>query len=196
LLAIADCLIPIALLSKDIDMLSYLVAGPASEPVTLAQARAFLRLDDTAEDGLLTTLVAAARIHLESITGRALLSQTWRLVLDDWPTGGVVTLPVSPLLSLASITAYDEEGEAHTVPLAQFEAESRVTPARLLLPPTVDGIPAAPRARLGIEVDYVAGFGEDADDLPAPMLGMSSASTRSKPIRLERAPGAVPGDHR
>jgi uncharacterized phiE125 gp8 family phage protein len=146
-------------------MISYLLAGPAEEPVSLAEARAFLRLDTEAEDGLVSTLVAAARLHVESVTGRALVSQSWRLVLDAWPEGGVVTLPVSPLVSLTAITAFDEDGDDHLVPLAQFEAPTAVTPARLILPRTVDGMPAL-RQRFGIEIDYVAGFGA-AIDVPS-----------------------------
>ena len=69
-------------------MISYLLAGPAGEPVSLAEAKAFLRLDSDAEDGLLATLIAAARLHIESVSGKALLRQTWRLVLDDWPAEG------------------------------------------------------------------------------------------------------------
>jgi len=146
-------------------MISYLLAGPAEEPVSLAEARAFLRLDSEAEDGLVSTLVAAARLHVESVTGRALVNQSWRLVLDAWPTDCVVTLPVSPLVSLTAITAYDEDGDDHAVPMAQFEAAAGVTPARLNLPRTVAGMPVL-RERFGIEVDYVAGFGE-ADDVPS-----------------------------
>jgi len=146
-------------------MISYLLAGPAEEPVSLAEARAFLRLDSEAEDGLVSTLVAAARLHVESVTGRALVNQSWRLVLDAWPTDCVVTLPVSPLVSLTAITAYDEDGDDHAVPMAQFEAATGVTPARLILPRTVAGMPVL-RERFGIEVDYVAGFGE-ADDVPS-----------------------------
>ena len=146
-------------------MISYLLAGPAEEPVSLAEARAFLRLDSEAEDGLVSTLVAAARLHVESVTGRALVNQSWRLVLDAWPTDCVVTLPVSPLVSLTAITAYDEDGDDHPLPMAQFEAAAGVTPARLNLPRTVAGMPVL-RERFGIEVDYVAGFGE-ADDVPS-----------------------------
>jgi uncharacterized phiE125 gp8 family phage protein len=146
-------------------MISYLLAGPATEPVTLAEAKAWLRLDGGDEDGLVTTLIAAARIHIESTTGRAMLTQSWRVVLDGWPLDRTVTLPVAPLQTLTEIRAYDADGAFTTIALAQFQAESAVAPARLLLPPAITGMPAL-RERLGIEVDYVAGYGDDASAVP------------------------------
>ncbi len=143
-------------------MTSYLLAGAAQEPVSLAQAKAFLRLDDEAEDGLVATLIGAARLHVEGITGRALLGQSWRVVLDQWPENGRVKLPVTPFINVTQITAYDPEGVAHTVPLAQFGSE----PDRLMLPRVVDGVPML-RERHGIEIDYVAGFGTEPEDVPA-----------------------------
>jgi uncharacterized phiE125 gp8 family phage protein len=145
-------------------MISYLLAGPALEPVTLAEAKAFLRVDDGAEDALVATLITAARLHVEATIGRALLSQGWRVVLDWWPAEHVVRLPVGPLLSITAVTAYDEAGGAHVIELAQFSTEA--APARLLLPPTVDGMPVL-RRRQGLEIDYTAGYGNAANDVPA-----------------------------
>lgn len=144
-------------------MISYLLAGPALEPATLAEAKAFLRVDDGAEDGLIATLITAARLHIESTTGRALIAQSWRVVLDRWPDEGVVRLPVAPLISLTAITAYDAGGNAHPIGLSQFQTEA--VPARLLLPQTIEGMPVT-RERQGIEIDYVAGYGSVAEAVP------------------------------
>src|SRR5687768_13698239 len=111
-------------------MTSYLLAGPAEEPVSLVEAKAFLRVDDSAEDGLITTLIGAARLHIEGVTGRALLAQSWRMVLDCWPENRQVKLPVAPFMAVTEITAFDGVGGAHTIGLAQFMSE----PDRLLLP--------------------------------------------------------------
>lgn len=143
-------------------MTSYLLAGPVEEPVSLAEAKAFLKVDDSAEDGLITTLIGAARLHVEGVTGRALLAQSWRIVLDDWPENGVVKLPLSPLLSVTSIAAIDGNGASHDIPLGQFRSE----PDRLLLPRVVVGMPGL-QERNGIEIDYVAGFGSEPEEVPA-----------------------------
>ncbi len=74
-----------------------LIKPPALEPVTLAEVRQFLRLDDDSEDTLLTGLIKAARETLEVQTGLALINQTLRLYLDSWPTSGVVRIAKYPV---------------------------------------------------------------------------------------------------
>ena len=142
-------------------MTSYLLAGPAEEPVSLAEAKAFLKVDDNAEDGLITTLIGAARLHIEGVTGRALMAQSWRIVLDGWPDNGVVRLPVSPLISVTGILATDDHGGSHELALAQFLSE----PDRLIVPRVVVGMPML-QPRQGIEIDYVAGYGTEPEDVP------------------------------
>lgn len=150
-------------------MTSYLLTGPATEPVSLDDAKAYLRVDDTTEDSLVATLITAARIHLESLTGRALIAQTWRLVLDAWPCDGVIGLPVAPLISLTAITAYDPDGNPTTIAMAGIEPAVGATPARLFLPANFHPGPTL-RAHEGIEIDYLAGYGTAASDVPADLV--------------------------
>lgn len=146
-------------------MTSYLLAGPATEPVTLAEAKAFLRVDGTDEDSFIQTLIAAARLHTESVTGRAMISQSWRVVLDAWPEDRRVDLPLAPLRSLTEIRAYDEDGIATTLTLAEFLPETGPAPAAICVPARVSGMSAL-RAANGIEIDYVAGYGDSATSVP------------------------------
>ena len=66
-------------------MPSVLVTAPAAEPLTLAEAKLHLRVDDTADDALIGALITAARQHAEHDTRRALVTQTWKLALDASP---------------------------------------------------------------------------------------------------------------
>lgn len=147
-------------------MTAYLLAGPAAEPISLAEAKAHCRIDHDEEDGLLATLIAAARIHVEATTARALLTQSWRLAIDAWPACRQLALPVAPAAALLAVTTYDADGNAHEIDTGQFGLDGAVSPAWLLLPETVAGMPAL-RQRHGIHIDYSAGFGEEADAVPA-----------------------------
>jgi uncharacterized phiE125 gp8 family phage protein len=70
-------------------MITRLITPPATEPVTLAEAKLHLKVDDDAEDTLITSFIAAARAQCEHILGRSLITQTWELVLDSFPAGSI-----------------------------------------------------------------------------------------------------------
>ncbi|MBD8065337.1 phage head-tail connector protein [Devosia sp. PTR5] len=171
-------------------MTSYLLAGPVAEPVSLAEAKAFLKLDEGIEDALITTLIGAARLHVEGITGRALMAQSWRVVLDDSPETGFVKLPVSPIIMVTAVTATDTNGASHDVPLGQFSSEGD----RLLVPRVVVDMPSL-QERQGIEIDYVAGFSTEAEEVPADlrqaMLGLVAHWFERRDAVIVAGSGAV-----
>lgn len=70
-------------------MTMFLVTPPALEPVTIADARAFLRISTDSEDDVLRRIIKTARELVEAETGLALVDQTWRLRVDRWPRSGV-----------------------------------------------------------------------------------------------------------
>ena len=81
-------------------MTSTLIAPPGEEPVTLAEAKSFCRIDGSDEDALVNALIAAARLQVESLTGCALITQTWRLTMACAPR--LVELPVIPVAALVA----------------------------------------------------------------------------------------------
>jgi uncharacterized phiE125 gp8 family phage protein len=135
---------------------------PAAEPVTLAEAKAHLRLADSSEDDLLTGLIRAARQDVERATGMALIDQHWRMVLDNWPANGLSELPIHPVREILSITVYGSEGEASLLDASVYEADLVSRPARLYLAKKPEPL----RMLNGIEVDFRAGFGEAGTDVP------------------------------
>jgi uncharacterized phiE125 gp8 family phage protein len=138
------------------------LAGPPGEAISLAEAKAYLKIEDEAEDGLVEALIVAARLHCEAVAGIALMSQSWRLVLDDLPGDGVIALPVTPFQSLSAITVFDEDGD----PQELVTAGVLEGPDRLVVPRALfAGVKR--RGRQGVEIDYVAGFGDEPEDVPA-----------------------------
>lgn len=135
-----------------------LIAPAAAEPLTLAEAKAHLRLDGDDEDALLTSLIRTAREHLERMSGLALVSQGWRLYLDRWPDGPI-HIGRGPVQAVESVTIYDEAGAPLSVPLDGHVLDGEAMPARLMLAQS----PATARAMNGIEIDFTAGFGTAVD---------------------------------
>ena len=73
----------------------------------------------TAEDALLTTIIKASREYVETITRRALLTQTWDYFLDCWPDCDYIKLPFGNLQSAGLAVSYtDSDGTATTMTLS------------------------------------------------------------------------------
>mgnify|MGYP000303691236 CR=1 FL=1 len=150
-------------------MTTMLNLGPADEPVSLADAKAHLKVDDSNEDQLVQALVTAARAHLELATRRAFLTQSWSLFLDRWPEGGTVALPFGPVQSVDAVRLHDEGGTATTLAGSEYVVDTVSLPARVARPGH-DGWPGrATRALNGIEIMFTAGFGAAPGDVPAPL---------------------------
>lgn len=144
-------------------MSAILLTPPAREPLTLTEAKAFLRVEHEDDDAVITALIAAARTHVEAMTRRALLMQTWRFVLDAWPRGGRFAPRIGPLRSLLAARVFDADGEAREIDGESFIVDAA---ANAIAAPCF-ALPAPGRAQAGIALDVVCGFGTEAEDVPA-----------------------------
>lgn len=71
------------------------IVPPAQEPVTVAEANEFLRIDDDIEDSLVESFIVAARMLCENYQHQAYYTQTLRLTTTLDEGWGVVELPRS-----------------------------------------------------------------------------------------------------
>ena len=143
--------------------MTYLLVGePATEPVSVEEAKSHLRIDTERDDALLAALIRAARSHVESETGIAIIEQLWRRYLDDWPLDRCVRLARHPVRRVVGITLFDAEGQPHAMPDAWSRLDTVSRPARLLVS---DAVPPG-AAMNGIEIEFVAGLAETAADVP------------------------------
>ncbi|MFG1347276.1 phage head-tail connector protein [Xanthobacter autotrophicus DSM 431] len=145
-----------------------LLSGPAAEPLTRAEAKAYLRIDGEAEDALLDALVPAARRLVEVETGRALMDQTWRFSLDRWPLRGVIPAPVAPVRQILSATVEALDGSTAPVLSGALTLVSDRAPALIRVDGTRVAAPA--RAHGGIVITLIAGYGPEATDVPADLI--------------------------
>ena len=167
-----------------------LITDATSEPVSLADARAYARIDDTSDDATVTSLIANARRHIERITGLALLTQTWVAVFDRWPGAyrsglagpwwdGVRDVPLSmltgsdpvnlikqPFQSVTQIQLRDAYGALSSVDPSIYYTSVSDYRGLLMLKlgqvwPTIVLAPAG-----AIEVTMKLGFGDVAANVP------------------------------
>ncbi|MFQ5783606.1 MAG: head-tail connector protein [Alphaproteobacteria bacterium] len=158
------------------------IAPPAAEPVTLAETKSHLRIDDDADDALITDLIVAGRQAAEEHLRRALVTQSWRLTLDRFPgrrfawwdgvrqgtavvePAGGIELPRPPLASVTSVTVYDDADTALVVPAADYFTDTDREPGRIV-PRAGKTWPTVARVANGVEIVFVAGYGA-ASDVP------------------------------
>ncbi|MGE3987138.1 head-tail connector protein [Pseudorhodoplanes sp.] len=148
-------------------MSAILLTPPALEPVSLADAKHFLRVAHDDDDDVIAALIAAARVHVEAQTRRALIEQTWRLVRDVWPAAGRLPVLPVPLVEVAAIRVFDADGMPELLDVDDFAIDRASAPAVLAF---VRGAPPAPgKLAAGIEIDIVAGYGDEPDAVPQPL---------------------------
>ena len=140
-----------------------LVTAPAVEPITLSTAKLHLRVDTADEDGLISSLLTAARQHVESYTHRALVTQTWDWKLDAFPSDGEpFVLPLPPVISVTSITYLDTAGASQTwgasnyitdLPAGDYASRARIAAGYGVAYPATYAVINA------VTVRFVAGYG-------------------------------------
>ena len=148
-------------------MPSILLSGPALEPVTLAQAKDFIRVAHDDDDDVIAALIAGSRIHVEAQTRRALITQSWRLVRDAWPENGRIAILPVPLATLAAARIYLANGTTQAIDIAGFAVDRAAAPAMLSF--TRGALTVPERSVGGIEIDVTCGYGDTPEDVPEPM---------------------------
>src|SRR5512146_1246716 len=117
-----------------------LVTGSdGSEPITVDEAKAHLRVDSNDDNDYISSLITTAREHLEESYGLALLEQTRCLKFDEfplsynktaiqWPSwyrsaglrrtqprSQIIYLPRPPLTSVVEVAYVDADGVEQTL---------------------------------------------------------------------------------
>ena len=139
-----------------------LTTPPAAEPVTLAQAKAWLRVESgNDEDDLIGALIPAARARAEWHTGRAFVAQGWTLWLDR--AALCIEIPLPPLRGVTTVTLYAPDDSATVLDEGGYTVD--LAGARLLL----KAPPLNLRGLNGVAIAFTAGYG-DAADVPAPIV--------------------------
>ncbi len=136
-----------------------MLTGPAEEPVSVAEAKAHLRVSTAADDGLIGSLIVAAREHVEAHCRRALVTQVWDLFMDAVPAGGEIVLPWPRLRGVESIQFHRADGTTGTVAALDYVVDTAGEPGRVRLVEGASWPSAELRVVNGFQVRFSAGYG-------------------------------------
>lgn len=142
-------------------MTMQLITAPELEPVTLADARSFLRIDTSADDEILQKLLTTAREMVETRTGLALITQSWQLKIARWPRSGRLALYRFPVQMIEKVTARDSALNLIEIDPSEMHLQLANRPHRLCFAKRGNSSDI-----IDITVDFTAGFGSTPDKVP------------------------------
>jgi uncharacterized phiE125 gp8 family phage protein len=145
-----------------------LVTGPAVEPLTYAEVKAFLRLPDDTDQTHVTALIVAARQKVESDTARVLITQAWDLMCDAIPSDPII-VPIEPLISVTTFKTTTQAGVESTLAAANYQVDIISSPPRIMLADT-GSWPNDIRRSAGIVIRLSVGYGAAATAVPSPLI--------------------------
>lgn len=152
-------------------------AAPATEPLTVAEAKAHLRLEHAGDDDLVSRILTAAREDAEAFLSQTLVSTTLDVYWDHFPGQGddlrggpgyaeqdryALVVPRSPLVSVTHLKYTNTAGTLTTLTSgADYTVDAVSNPGRIVPYfgtswPTARAVPNAVTARV------VCGYGAAA----------------------------------
>lgn len=159
-----------------------IVTGPTVGIVSLKKAKDFLRVSTTHEDSLINAFLTAATEHVEQLTGRLLLPQTWDLFLDRFPLvknrspdswwDGVREGPISqltstskeipiwkaPIQSIEFLKTFDDSDNEFIFPATSYIADTINWPSRIVVRDNQVWPTTNLRAANAIQIRFKAGY--------------------------------------
>lgn len=165
------------------------VAGPAAEPVSTADLKAWLRVEHDADDAKIAAAGATGRELVERALGRQLATATWLLTLDGFPWPGgwafldaptvfpdphTIRLPKAPLQSVTSVQYYDLTDTLRTLSAAAYVVDAATDPGRIVL--AMGQVWPVTRLRPGaVRVTFSAGYGAAVPEVVKTAIKMTAA---------------------
>lgn len=167
-------------------MTARLITPPVALPVALAAAKANLGIDGTDMDATITAWVLGITAYVEHYTGRALISQGWRVTLDSF--GDSIRLEKPPTIAVASVKFLDAAGDLQTLDPADYLVD-KITEPGYVLPGRGKSWPATFAEINAVSVDYTCGYGLTDADVPEGIKLFILAKLREQfdpAVRMER----------
>lgn len=174
-----------------------MITAPATEPLTLAEAKAHCRVEHALDDTLITALIVAARLAAEHELQRPLITQTWEASFDTFPSsvdGGGIPLGKYRPLAITSVMYLSTAGVDTAIDPATYTLDAVNVPG-LVYPLYDTSWPDARSFANSVRVRFTAGYGAAAavpQCIKQWMLLMIGAMYAFREASTERAQARLP----
>jgi len=141
------------------------VTAPATAPISLAEAKAQMKVEGSDDDTIIQRLIdaAVAFVDAQGALGKAMITQTWGQWLS--PNPNTVYLTLGPVQSVSAIKYYDVDGVLQTATLSDFNVFG--TPNRISVSPkSGKAWPVTQTRDDAIKIEYVIGYGSTSASVP------------------------------
>lgn len=162
---------------------------PAAKVISVADFKAYMKIDGSDEDTILGNIIDAATNLAEVYTKRAFITQTQKLTLDGFDgsnqgdyfaeagiyniprsairSGDAIELPRSPIQAITSITTYNDANASSVFDSASYSVDTNG--GRVYLN---DGYswPTNLRDQAAVEIVYTCGYGDASTDVPSTII--------------------------
>lgn len=142
-----------------------LITPAVNQAVTLAEAKAHLRVTSNSEDAYINLLIESACARAEHELGRALMPQTWELTLDAFPSA--IRLDYPPLISVVHVKYFDTSGAEQTLATNEYFVDSKNEPGWVMPGYNKEWPETYGRAN-DVTVRFQAGYANEAA-IPSPI---------------------------
>ncbi len=127
--------------------------------MTLTEAKQHLRVDGSADDTLITSLIKQAREWCEDYQGKKFITQTLELVLDAFPDGDYIEFRnCSPVQSVTSVKYTNKDGVEATLATTEYILDKDSFVNKINLAYNKDWPTATLQPVNAVRVRFVAGF--------------------------------------
>ena len=141
--------------------------APLIDPITVAKVKEFLRIEHSEEDSLLNGLILAATDTCEKYLERALITQTYTMYTNFYPyEKDYYQLYYGPIQNIVSVTSYTYVDTTVTFPATKYYLADSEQNGKVVLDYSEVWDTNVLRPRNGVETIYVAGYGDDPEDIP------------------------------
>lgn len=161
------------------------VALIGAEPLSLAEAKVYLKVEHDVEDAQITSMITAARQQVEADTGILIVRAEYDFGFDAFTADGVLRIPRAPLSSVTSVTWYDSDDVATVIDPGEYFADSEAEPPRVLIDYTTWPWPNAEirTHRAGV-IRFIGG---PADAAPTPAWAIQAVRLKLADMHVNRS---------